>query len=309
MGDRRFTKTWEALVAAPDRLAAVRALPDAEVVSALAASRTDEDPFLANVLATEAHNRLTRQEAVFDSIREGVIIYGPDKRPVRVNGALEAILGFERDELMQDSIATSLFDPADLATYTKKMEEGGRAASPVKTIIGMRCKDGSRIETEHTLTFLWDKLGNRNGAVMVIRDITNERRAVDALEQTTRKLRAIVEHTPVLMALLDPQYRFVVVNSAYAKSVGRPPEDFVGSNHFDLFPGVETRRLFDEVVEHHKAYDEKGTFFDHPDRGATWWDWRVEPIEDDDGELEYLLITSVDCTHHQQRRAEEARAR
>lgn len=305
MGDRRFAKSWESLLASPDRLSAVRALSDADVVSALAASRVAEEPLLSNVLATEAHNRLTRQEAVFESMREGVIVYGPDKRPVRTNAALVEMLGYSRTELLAHTVGEKVFSPADLERYSLAMEEGAAEGRPVKLAIPMRRKDGTRIETEHTLTFLRDMLGNRSGAVMVIRDVTPEKRAVDALARTTRRLGAVLEHTPARMALLDPDYRFVLVNSAYAATAGRSPEAFVGKSHFDLFPDARIRHAFDRVVATRVAHEERDSPFEHPDRGPTWWDWRVEPIADDKGRLEYLLITAMDATHHHDRPVEQ----
>lgn len=63
MGDRRFDRVYEELEGAPDRSAHLAAMEDEAVIHALASASRRGDPYLANVLATEAVNRQRRAAA------------------------------------------------------------------------------------------------------------------------------------------------------------------------------------------------------------------------------------------------------
>lgn len=49
MGDQRFAKSYQAVESAEDRLVAIQALSDAQVVEALAHASREANPLLANV--------------------------------------------------------------------------------------------------------------------------------------------------------------------------------------------------------------------------------------------------------------------
>ncbi len=56
-------------------------------------------------------------------------------------------------------------------------------------------------------------------------------------------LQAVLDHTHVQIAYLDPQFNFLYVNAAYARGSGYAREELIGRNHFDLFPHEENRRI------------------------------------------------------------------
>ena len=78
MGDRRFDAHYQRIMG-PDRVQVISAMSDDDVISALAAASRAQDPYLANVLATAAHNRLRKTRAVSEQISEGLCtldVYG-----------------------------------------------------------------------------------------------------------------------------------------------------------------------------------------------------------------------------------------
>lgn len=71
MGDRRFDGDLRELVGSPDAATRLCGMSDAGIVQALAAASKVHDPYLANVLATEALNRLRHRWAVTVGITAG----------------------------------------------------------------------------------------------------------------------------------------------------------------------------------------------------------------------------------------------
>lgn len=103
----------------------------------------------------------------------------------------------------------------------------------------------------------------------------------------------------VLVAYLDLDFNFIRVNQAYAAADGHEPAYYVGKNHFALFPNAENKAIFQTVVKTGKP----ATFFakpfeyaGHPERGMSYWDWRLEPIKGSGGKVEGLIFTLLDVT-------------
>ena len=130
--------------------------------------------------------------------------------------------------------------------------------------------------------------------------------ALEAL-QTSRDIQdAILSTTDVLLAYLDKEFNFIAVNQAYADAGRRRREDFIGKNHFDLYPDAENEAIFNKVVETGDAQLFSAKPFEHPDqpdRGTTWWKWSLIPMKDESGNVQTLVFSLLDVT--ERARAEE----
>jgi PAS domain S-box-containing protein len=89
---------------------------------------------------------------------------------------------------------------------------------------------------------------------------------------------------------------------AYARSCGLSPEEFIGRNHFELYPHEENQAIFGDVVRFkrpYQAFAKPFLFPDHPEWGATYWDWTLVPILDERGEVEFLVFSLNDVTERE----------
>jgi len=137
-------------------------------------------------------------------------------------------------------------------------------------------------------------------------DITDRKEAREALEEINMRLQALLDHTHMMVAYLDPQFNFVKVNRAYAQADEHDPSFFPGKNHFDLYPNKENERIFRQVVETgkpHLTHAKPFEYADHPERGVTYWDWGLVPIKDLTGAVTGLVLTVLNVT--ERKRAEE----
>lgn len=138
-------------------------------------------------------------------------------------------------------------------------------------------------------------------ARMLNRESAAQYRANELLEKMFSSM-------PVLTAYLDRDFNFIKVNAAYAAADGKQPQDFVGKNHFELYPNAETEALFRRVIdtgEGHTAYARPFEYPEHPERGVGYWDWNLYPVFDNDGAVEGVVLGLSDVTERY--RAEQAR--
>jgi PAS domain S-box-containing protein len=123
------------------------------------------------------------------------------------------------------------------------------------------------------------------------------------LRKTNEILEGVFSNIDLLVAHMDRDFNFIRVNRAYAEADGRPPEFYIGKNHFALFPDEENEEIFRRVVETGEPYSvvEKAfTYADHPERGVTYWDWSLHPVKEADGRVDGVVLSMVNVTERKQ---------
>lgn len=68
MGDVRLKAPYQRVKSAANALDEIRLLSDEEVIAALSAAAAEKDPYVSNVLTTEAQNRVTRYSAILATL-------------------------------------------------------------------------------------------------------------------------------------------------------------------------------------------------------------------------------------------------
>ncbi len=89
---------------------------------------------------------------------------------------------------------------------------------------------------------LVDEAGTTIGALAVYRDVTEHERARSELQQRETYLQAILDNLPDMAWLKDRDSRFVAVNDALARAVGREPRTLIGLTDLELFPAALAER-------------------------------------------------------------------
>lgn len=119
-------------------------------------------------------------------------------------------------------------------------------------------------------------------------------------------LQALFDHLPFPVAFLDTQFNFISVNRAYAGATGRPPQEFPGRNHFELFPDEEHLQIFQRVLFSHEPFHACEQPFEFhrkpPGTGpSVFWDWDLRAVvSGEDGQVQGLVLTLIDITEHKQ---------
>jgi len=156
-----------------------------------------------------------------------------------------------------------------------------------------RWKDRLEEEVRTQTESLRDALGRLQGEMAGRAVVEME------LRKQSQMLEAFFRHTITPLAFLDRHFNFVRVNAAYADAAGKRPEYFVGKNYFALYPHAETQAIFEQTVrglQAYRAYAQPFTYPDQPERGVTYWDWRLTPLCDDRGDVQFLVLSLDDVT-------------
>ena len=182
-------------------------------------------------------------EATFDSI----ITIDEAGKVVEFSAGAEMVFGYRRDEAIGQPIST-LIVPRHLRG---RHEEGLRRyiATGERHVLGRRIEiegqraDGSLFPVELAIAEVL--LPDRRLFTAYLRDITDRNRAEQALLESERQFRAIVEDQTELICRFDQDFRLTFSNRAHARLFEAEPEALTGLYFFDSIPediGRELRR-------------------------------------------------------------------
>ncbi|MBN1346378.1 MAG: PAS domain S-box protein [Phycisphaerae bacterium] len=169
---------------------------------------------------------------------------------------------------------------------------------------------GSLMDVSVSTAPIFDVDGRVGGAMGIIADITDRKRAERELAAQTRLLRTILDTTPDLVILKDVESVYKAVNLAFCGFVRRSESDIIGKTDYDLFPReeAESYRKGDlEVVRTLRPLlrDEEVT----SPEGRRWMSVAKTPVLGSEGECVGVLVTVRDVTGRKQAEASLAEER
>jgi PAS domain S-box-containing protein len=170
-----------------------------------------------------------------------------------ISPSVEKLTGYSVQEAMALTLQQS-YTPDSITTALKVFgeelsREKGEQGDPsrVRTIEmeGFR-KDGSRIWTEAKMSFLRDSTGQLAGVLGVSRDITDRKRAEQALRENEERYRQLFNHAPAGIYEVDfIKQKFVAVNDVMCEYTGYTREEFLSMNPGDIL-SEEARAIYYE---------------------------------------------------------------
>ncbi len=208
------------------------------------------------------------------------------------------------DELMGKSLLDFIHPDhhRELAMRAEQIEQAGKPRQQEET--QFVAADGRTLYAEVSSAPITYR--GQAARLAIVRDISKLRQAENALAERSRLLEAFFANTLISIVLLDHDFNFIRVNEAYATAGARDVSDFPGHNHFEFYPS-EAQAIFEDVVKTKKPFQifaRPFVFPDHPDWGATYWDWTLVPILDNAGEVEFLVFTLNDVSERVRAEAE-----
>ena len=134
-------------------------------------------------------------ERTFASLHDAVFIIDGDTMEITdCNPAASEMFGYSRQEMLGRTLNFLHVDKAVLEkfrTYLYPLAQKKGVLSLLE--FGMKCKDGKVFPTEQSIMPLEDKQGKRIGWVSIVRNITDRKRAEEALKAYSERLEEMVE--------------------------------------------------------------------------------------------------------------------
>ena len=152
-----------------------------------------------------------------------------------VSPSVMRMYGASPQELFERPIADSLTPESiqlvsEIFAEEMELETSGYALPERTRILELEeyKKDGSTVWVESHVSFLRDDNNKAIGVLGTSRDITDRKRAEQALERSQAELQAIYDHAPVMMCVVDEQRRILYANPSFLKFSVLPVERIEG---------------------------------------------------------------------------------
>ena len=158
-------------------------------------------------------------------------IAGTDGFFRRLNPAWQKTLGYTEDELLARPFI-ELIHPDDRSATLAEVEKLAAGASTIDFINRYQCKDGSY------RWLSWTAKPTPSGLLYgIARDITEKRRAEEALKESERRYRTLAENTPDAIVVFDlGTGSFVDCNRGAEQLYGLPREALLKTNPVAMSP-------------------------------------------------------------------------
>ena len=192
-----------------------------------------------------AEDALQRVRFSIENLSEGVFWVGETGCFTDVNAAACRKLGYTREELLTMSVADidPCFPAEQWAPHWEEMKQCGMKV--FETV--HRAKNGNLIPMElvvHNQFF-----GNQRYNCVLGRDITEQKKAKEALQESEEKFRNLVETISDVIFEVDAQGTATYVSPSGLKIWGGAMSDVVGKNFIELVHPDDREQLVNRFVE------------------------------------------------------------
>ena len=236
--------------------------------------------------------------AIVETANEGIWVVDANERTTFVNPQLAELLGYEAEDIVGQMPYAFMDD--DWVERAGTELERLRQGVPARFDFTFRRNDGSPIDTSLSSRPLHDVDGRYAGAVVLVTDVTEQRRAQRTLEDSELRFRTLVERLPGTMYIKDVDRKLTYISPQISELLGVPHEEWEARDA-DLWMELLHPDDRHEVLERIERSQREGTPFSHtfrfvtPDRRTVWVQDDTYPISDAAGNFSYWqgLVTDV----------------
>jgi len=226
----------------------------------------------------------------------GIFVSNLEGRILEANDAFLRIVGYDREDLVSGRLRRTGLTPPEWRERTEHALAELRSAGSFQPFEKEYFrKDGSRVPV--LLGCARFKEGG-NEAVAFVLDLTERKRAEEALRESERRLRSTIDGIPGLVGVLAPNGEVEAVNRQILEYSGRSLEELkdwatTGTIHPDDLPHFV--EVFTKSIAAGVPFETEARLrrFDGEYR---WFDIRCVPVRDDSGRITrwYYLTTEIE---------------
>jgi len=275
-----------------------------EVLGAVAAWHDITEQAQAERALRESEEKLG---TLFEILPVGISVLDQNRNVVKANPALSRILDLSADELLYGSYRKRAYLTAEGMPFPPQDFPSVRAFDEQRVIqdieIGVVKEDGELIWTSVSAVPVpfpdWK-------VVAVTADITDRKRAEQALRRERDFTAAVLDTSGGLVIVLDRQGRIVRFNRACEQATGYRFEEIQGRPFWDFLLLSEEVEPVKAVFAQLQAGQMPNTFENYwvtKDGDRRWIAWTNTALAGESGSIEYVIGTGIDIT--ERRRAEE----
>lgn len=243
---------------------------------------------------------------LMESAPDAMLVTKPSGEIILINQRAEALFGYRRDELIGQHLEPHLEGHKD---HVRDFIENPTVHTMGENInFVARSKAGVFIPVEVSFSPIETSEGLTIASS--VRDISERRAAEKALADNRKMLQAILDNSPALIYLKDPDGKYLLVNKAWNDVMAMSGDEAIGKKDHDFLAKQIAGQFFaneQNVIKSHSVLQVE-EHLTHPDGKVHVYTAFKFPMEDDDGHIIAVGGIASDITEQVKARkvAEEA---
>jgi PAS domain S-box-containing protein len=217
-----------------------------------------------------------------------------------VSPYIEAALGFSQAEWLEDPVRWYRhIHPEDNLRWSEEAAEMFLTGKPLRSVYRVIARDGHVVWFHCEAKMVRSDDGHPWFIQGVAFDITEVKRAEEALQQERNFVSAILNTVGTLIMVLDLDGRVVQFNRACEQTTGRQFEQVRGAPAWELFPPLDDRERFKNAFEQlrmGRAPKNSEWHWLTGDGGPRLISWSGTVLPDANGQVRHIIATGVDVT-------------
>lgn len=247
----------------------------------------------------EAENRLRESEERYKTLIESA----PDTIAIHLNGKLVFANQSAVKLLEADSLDQIIGMDISKIVHPNRQQEVNRRIEKIlndeaqyylieEEYLSLK---GKRIPVEVTAVKIL--YNNKPAVQVIIRDISERKKAEQALRESEERYRMLVENQTDLVVKVDSDGKFQFVSDSYCKTFGKSEEQLLGKNFRPLVHKDDIKTT-EEVLKKlfrppYRCYLEQRA---KTVKGWRWFGWSDKAIVNSNGEIESIIGVGRDIT-------------
>ena len=229
-----------------------------------------------------------------------LVTIGPDGKITDVNTATEHVTGLPREALVGTDFSDYFTEPDRArAGYRQVFRDGFVRDYPLE----LRHRDGSVTSVLYNASTYRDEHGEVIGVFAAARDVTERRRAEEALRVANAYNRSLIETSLDPLVTIGPDGKVTDVNTATESVTGLPRAELVGTDFSDYFTEPEKARVGYQQAFRDGFVRDYALELRHRDGHTTPVLYNASTYKDSLGKVIGVFAAARDVT--EQRRAEQ----
>ncbi len=197
---------------------------------------------------------------------------------------------------VQELVGVHLGELIDKASADRDIADTRRidVSSPHRSIYCLRDAQGDVRYLEGVITVERDRQGLPNGVRGVVRDITEQKLAEDALREAETRLRTVVSSASLILFAVDTNGIFTLTEGEGLKSLSLKPGELIGQSVFEVYADSP------KVGENIRRALAGESFTDFISVGELIFDVRYSPLTTQSGKILGVIGVATDITETRQ---------
>ena len=194
-----------------------------------------------------------RFRTIFENVNDEIIYVDKYGKIIDVNQRVEDIFGYNQSEVIGKNFAElDIFESEDAPKVIKLFRDALKGGEVVSlTELEIKHKNGNKIPVEVSTRPI-KKNGELEGFLNIVRDITERKRAEEALRKSEEKYRKQFDEVIDAIFVADAETSILIdCNRAACELVGWEKAELVGKPQRDLHPPGKTEGEFSRTFKQH----------------------------------------------------------